>query len=132
MTPMYGLKDVMVSRNSVLDEVLQAIYATKTDQWSMYYNLIVGMKDVLSTSQASAESDRADSTKGRDHYRGMPCRYKENGVWVDAKFVALDLVGFEPMVQAPKRMPVFATWGTVDGLPKAELHQYYAAIASTT
>jgi len=55
---------------------------------------------------------------------GTPCELRVNGEWVPARFIAVDLVGAEPIVQRQHAMPLFATWDEVRGVKKPALaHQ---------
>jgi len=65
-------------------------------------------------------------TSARDPWRGTPCEAKdESGEWKPARFIALDLVGGEPLIQFDKRMPWFSTWNSVRGIDKDALMKYY-------
>ncbi len=43
-----------------------------------------------------------------------------HGQWLKARFVSVDLIGQEPIVQVDGCMPWFATWGSVRGITKSE------------
>jgi hypothetical protein len=63
------------------------------------------------------------------NYRGWPCEVldSESNEWIACKFVSLCLSPMpEPIVQIKGRMPWFATWGSVRGLPpRKELEAYF-------
>ncbi len=43
-----------------------------------------------------------------------------HGQWLKARFVSVDLIGQEPIVQVDGCMPWFATWASVRGITKTE------------
>ena len=45
--------------------------------------------------------------------RGDNCEVFIGGEWHPALFIAVDFFGNEPIVQRPRFMPTFATWGTL-------------------
>lgn len=67
-----------------------------------------------------------------DGWRGADCEVfdTEKQEWRACKFIALSFstVLMEPIVQIPGRMPWFATWGSVRGLPKDAVIASYSAV----
>lgn len=73
----------------------------------------------------TAPARLAGATQGDSLTRGKPCEVMDGDPdspthrqWFPARFVALDLIGGEPIVQRDKCMPSFATWGSVRGIQK--------------
>jgi hypothetical protein len=74
------------------------------------YNNLAALKNYLGTTAAADSASRGLG-------RGDAVLYKADGKSGPARFVAVDLVGGEPIVQRDGCMPEFATWASVEPAP---------------
>lgn len=91
-------------------------------RWATLLQMAATHLDNASNVMAAGMPARGTACELQDQDHDSPTFQQ----WFPARFVALDLVGGEPIVQREGRMPVFATWGGVRGIVRPSRAEFGA------